>query len=236
MRKNTTTIPAICLFSEGKMSKNKRRIISVLLLIILSLLFVSGCLKKEEVLEEDLQLIEMLVSIENEDMSIQALILEGPDWQLQNDGSLLECYIKYTHGIHVDHPEYLSDSYDYMDRVLEKRGIVQAFERLNAQEIEQFPEAQREVLVKVIQEGMSIWFYDDGTMKLDSRVESGFQEIRYYSVNLDSVKHLQNVVLEDFVQYWTMGEGVKERENDPSLNEVWQIQQVLENDFETLMK
>lgn len=213
------------------------RILTVLLSIMMIVSSgLIGCSKKEENKSEDLLLMQMMSRIENKDMSIEALILEGPDWQMQNDGSLLECYHKSFHTIQFLHPEYNAETGDYVKRVLEKKGILKALNDMNAQEIEQFEVTEREVIVQIIQEGMRISFYNDGVMKLTSKADSGLQKTGYYTVNLDGVKHLQNVVLEEFARYWTRGAGVNERERDSSLNDVWQIKKVLENDLEILKK
>ena len=193
-----------------------------------------GCSRKIDAIQEDYLLEEMITRVNHDNFQIEALILEGEDLQLQNDGELLECHVKYTHGIVVEHPEYISDSLDYIDRALEKKGIIQAFNGLNAKKSEESAEMKEDAIVKVNLDGLSIWFYEDGTMKLTSLLGSGLQEIKYYKVEMKSIKGLQNAVLENFYHYWVKGKGAKERKENPSLNEIWQIKQVVENNLETL--
>ena len=189
-----------------------------------------------DVIQKDDLLEEMLRRIENDDLQIEALILEGSDWQQQNDGELIECHVQYTHGREFKHPKYSNDSYDYMDVVLDNKGVLQAFYKLNASEIEESMLEEKDAIVRVTLDGMSIWLYENGIMKLTARLEPGLQEIKYYNVEMESIKHLQSVLLEDFYQYWVKGKGAKEREEDPSINEFWQIRQVLENELESLRK
>ena len=101
------------------------------------------------------------------------------------------------------------------------------FDDMNAISIEPFTAKERNVVVKVIQSGMSLCFYSDSTLKATYKTDSGKQEIGYYSVDPGVVKNLQTIVLDGFTQYWTKGAGLNQRKEDPTLDEIWQIKQVL---------
>ena len=213
-----------------QISENRKSVKCLILLISmmsLLLLGVTGCSQSDFPLAEDFLLSMIQEKIENEDMHIEALILEGKDYQTQADGSVIEVYNTYTHSITVAAPEYDSNRHDYVKKLLERYHLVQMFDDMNAISIEPFTAKERNVVVKVIQSGMSLCFYNDGTLKATYKTDSGKQEIGYYSVDPGIVKNLQTIVLDGFTRYWTKGSGLNQRKEDPTLDEIWQIKQVL---------